>query len=512
MQFSEKLSALMNILNVSNKTLATALHVDASLISRWRTGSRIPKNEDYIHLLSHYLAMHAEDYQKLSVIMLMDLPSSVATDRELDLTRLIFEWLSMQPDKGMRGSSDAVERFLRQADRIHINVSLPVQNYYSYSPRGEMQSYESFFGLQGMRDATFKLMSMLLACDEPQIMYMFSDQSLAWLNDDAQYDQVWRDITMRCLKKGHKICVIHSVVRNYYEMFTIIERWLALYMTGQVETYYCPRHLSNVHVQTLNIIPGIAAIISSDFVGCENTAEFRLVTTKEPLNAYFQGLQQHLKQCLPLFTIHTPETADKLQEEHLQHLYAQGDSIAMVDTFSSIYMPEELFVRALARMKTDAKHRQSTLRIFQLKQRIFYQNLQNYTYHEILTIPEPQRLAREGMPLNMSMYFGTQALRYESLSDIKKHIRSLIYLLNNYENFHCYLLHEGNLQNVQIQAKENGGVVFTQQSDLLYVFHIKQPNLTRVFFNYLESELHELPPQARDRQYTIEQLNRYLEL
>ena len=116
------------------------------------------------------------------------------------------------------------------------------------------------------------------------------------------------------------------------------------------------------------------------------------------------------------------------------------------------------------------------------------------------------------MPLNMSMYFGTQALRYESLSDIKKHIRSLIYLLNNYENFHCYLLHEGNLQNVQIQAKENGGVVFTQQSDLLYVFHIKQPNLTRVFFNYLESELHELPPKAHDRQYTIEQLNRYLEL
>lgn len=513
MLFGEKLSALMTALGVTNKTLASALHVDASLISRWRTGNRKPnQGNTYIPEISQYFAEIAADYQKISILALMNLPVDILSSKEIDLAKLLCDWLSLPPGKDRQDGSDLVGRFLQQAGQINLRQILPMQTYYEYTPQGEIQSYESFYGMQGMRDATFKLMSMLLACDEPQIMYMFSDQSLAWLNDDAQYDQVWRDITMRCLKKGHKICVIHSVVRNYYEMFTIIERWLALYMTGQVETYYCPRHLSNVHVQTLNIIPGIAAIISSDFAGCENTAEFRLVTAKDPLNAYFQGLQQHLKQCLPLFTIHTPETADKLQEEHLQHLYAQGDSIAMIDTFSSIYMPEELFVRALARMKTDAKHRRSTLRIFQLKQRIFYQSLQNHTYHEMLIIPEPQELAKEGLILNMSMYFGTQDLRYESLADIQQHIRNVIHLLENYENYQCYLLHEGVFPNVQIQVKEHGGIVFTQQSDSFYVFHIKQESMTRVFYNYLENAIYELPPQTRDRQYTIRQLKRYLEL
>lgn len=513
MSFGEKLSALMRAMGVSNKALAEAIHVDASLISRWRSGSRTPnQNNDYIHAVSAFFTANAADYQKVSLLALMNLPVDIAASKELDLTMLLSEWLAQPLGYGRRDSLNIVEKFLRQADRIQGSGYLSTQSYYEYAPQGEIQSYESFFGFQGMRDAHFKMMSMLLACDEPQTVYMFSDQSLAWLNDDAQYDRVWRDLTMRCLKKGHRICVIHNLVRDHYELFTIIERWLALYMTGQVESYYCPRHLSNIYTQTVNLVPGLAAITSMSFTGCESGAEFRLLTAKAPIEAFYQGIQQHLKICLPLFTIYTQETADQLQEDHLQHLYVRGDSISMMDTFSSIYMPEDIFVRALGRMKTDARHKRSTLRVFQLKQRIFYENLKEHTYREMLVIPEPQQLARQGLTLNMSMYFGTQDMRYESLADIQAHIRAVIHLLENYENYQCYLLHESVFQNVQIQAKENGGVVFTQQNDSFYVFHIKQTNMTRAFYNYLENAIYELPPQAHDRQSTIQQLKRYLEL
>ncbi|QNB45639.1 hypothetical protein BR63_04535 [Thermanaerosceptrum fracticalcis] len=45
MPFSHKLNHLMEIFGVSNNRLAKALSIDASLVSRWRTGNRVPAQD-----------------------------------------------------------------------------------------------------------------------------------------------------------------------------------------------------------------------------------------------------------------------------------------------------------------------------------------------------------------------------------------------------------------------------------------------------------------------------------
>jgi len=69
MDFGKKLSLLMSVLSVSNGALAKALSVDPSLISRWRSGSRIPaKDSGYIEMIASYLVEHAKmEHQKLAI-------------------------------------------------------------------------------------------------------------------------------------------------------------------------------------------------------------------------------------------------------------------------------------------------------------------------------------------------------------------------------------------------------------------------------------------------------------
>jgi hypothetical protein len=67
MKFNEKINLLIKMTNTTNASLATALEIDPSLISRWRTGVRQPNlSSTYIEKISDYFASTAkEDYQKV---------------------------------------------------------------------------------------------------------------------------------------------------------------------------------------------------------------------------------------------------------------------------------------------------------------------------------------------------------------------------------------------------------------------------------------------------------------
>lgn len=514
MLFGEKLSQLMNLTGISNKTLASAIHVDASLISRWRTGNRTPnKGSDYFLQLAKYFASIISSYQRISLLALMNLPIDMSANKDKDLAPLIKDWLSRQFNANpVDPTWEIIDRFLLSTDLIHMEDALTGQDYYSQTPVGRIQTDEIFIGSQGMRDATFKLLSLLLSFDAPQTLHLFSDQKLSWLNDDHDYDMMWRNLIMRCLQKGHKVCVIHSVVRDYFEMFSIIERWLPLFMTGNISSYYCPRHLNNIYCSVINIIPGLAAITSTHFPGAEKEAVIRFQTDTQSLNYIMNDFMQHLKISKQLLNIYTTDTFAQLQEEHLKFLYAAGNNISTINTFSSITMPEPIFIQALDDLGLNNLTKKNTLRLFQLKYKIFLENLKNYTYREMLIIPEPQRLLKEGLHLNMTMYFCNQNIPYRSLDDIKDHIRKVIYLLENHKNYQCYLLHETPFHHVQLQTKDTGGVVFTKQSNAIYTFLLTQQNMSRVFYNYLENSISELPKRGLDRQYTINRLKEYLAL
>ena len=69
MAFHQKLNLLMDQFHISNSKLSKELNVDASLVSRWRNGQRIPSTRS-AHLpiiASYFLTQHGYSYKSGTV-------------------------------------------------------------------------------------------------------------------------------------------------------------------------------------------------------------------------------------------------------------------------------------------------------------------------------------------------------------------------------------------------------------------------------------------------------------
>ena len=108
MNFDQKLTTLMNLFKISNSKLARSINVDASLVSRWKSGERkISLNSPHIPMLANYfLHINAYHYQKeyLDKIIAARLPEK---ERQDDASRVhvLADWLvsgeppEAQPDE-----------------------------------------------------------------------------------------------------------------------------------------------------------------------------------------------------------------------------------------------------------------------------------------------------------------------------------------------------------------------------------------------------------------------------
>ena len=81
MYFDQKLKGLMQLFKISNSKLARGINVDASLISRWKSGDRaMSANSPHVPAIaSFFLRLNAYHYQKqyLDFILKNRLPADL---------------------------------------------------------------------------------------------------------------------------------------------------------------------------------------------------------------------------------------------------------------------------------------------------------------------------------------------------------------------------------------------------------------------------------------------------
>lgn len=96
MAFKSNLTALMNLFRLSNTDLARKIHVDASVISRWRSGKRaVSANSHHLYNLARFiLSLPMTDYQAVFIDKLM---SQALTGLDLQNNALrikvLMDWL-----------------------------------------------------------------------------------------------------------------------------------------------------------------------------------------------------------------------------------------------------------------------------------------------------------------------------------------------------------------------------------------------------------------------------------
>ena len=252
--FGARLDSLMTALDVSNARLARALNVDPSLISRYRSGLRTPNlRSSVIGPISDWLAGGALESGKVKELSaLLDLNAGEVELCRPELASVLFEWLR----------SGSEEDYPRGVERIFsIFSSLPL-SVFSPIPLEEIQALYGaalpqtglFEGTEGMRRAVVQFLALAAAQAEPGALDLYSDQDMGWMVDDGEFNRIWQSLMFHTLSRGHRIRIVHNVDRSLREMLEAIQNWLPLYMTGQIEPWYCRRTLGSRFSHSLFVI------------------------------------------------------------------------------------------------------------------------------------------------------------------------------------------------------------------------------------------------------------------
>lgn len=169
MKFSERLSTLMELFDINNTHLAHSLYVDASLISRWRNGSRQPKPQ------SRYYDELAEFFTKCATAegKTANLRAVINYDNG-DTKDAVLKWL-METDSAQ--PSEIAHIFSGFDENISDSIPGTLQpEDFIY----ELDAGKAHSGSEGKRQLVMALIGKMLREPRTYDIYFFSDQSADW--------------------------------------------------------------------------------------------------------------------------------------------------------------------------------------------------------------------------------------------------------------------------------------------------------------------------------------------
>ncbi len=312
---SEKLDILMKITDTKNSALGRALSFDPSYIGRIRTGKRgIPKHMPFIEPAAAFFSRNIKtEYQEKLISEIICKGRALPNDKK-KLEALICAWLLEDaPGKPDSGSIDLLLHELSSANPSNIpdilsdiRVDLSIDT--------ELKGINSFFyGNEGKREVTELFLKRLCLIEKPHSLLLFSDEDMAWLYEDPIFAKKWAGYLIKLLSTGSHIKIIHTINRNLNDLMEAIQKWLPLYIIGDIEPYYYPKLRDGIYHRTLFLAKGEYAITSDSIGNYTDDMPNIFINEKKALYGLEKEFNNFLSLCVPLMKIYKNGNKNKLK-------------------------------------------------------------------------------------------------------------------------------------------------------------------------------------------------------
>ena len=343
-----KLDYLMKLTDTSNSALGRELGFDPSYISRIRSGKRgLPRDRFFLEPAAAYFAHAIRDYPlRKSAAAEAVCPGRSWPEAETEAEKLLLGWLNQDE----RQDTERVDRLLNGLAAVRLlwpEAKLPAQ-------REEPPSAAFYYGTEGKREAVLRLLIDYCAAEAPQELLVYSDEKIGWLSADEGYTRRWSDAVLRLIGRGVRIRIIHSIDRDWGEMLDELRKWLPVYLTGAVESWYCPKARDRIFRRTLIIARGCCAVTATA-VG-DGTGLNLLVSDPAAVEALTREYEDYLALCSPLVRIFSRENRGEVWELLRQFEAAPCSRIVAQRLPLGCTLPEEMiaaFGRLFARGAED---------------------------------------------------------------------------------------------------------------------------------------------------------------
>lgn len=280
--FASRFDRVMILSGFSNIRISQLLNVDASLISRYRSGVRSPRsNPQAMHQIASVLWQRINSQNslpELAEIMGVPIPEDINEET-------LFKWLCEAEDPEKEGDL-GIERLLSAINNVTVPRTIPPAFLSEFSPDISVLSdrRREYTGFEGLQAAVIRFLSTVITENAPELL-LYSDQGIEWMVDPSFRDK-WGMLMTACVRKGIKIRIIHNIDRDLEEMNSAIISWLPLYTTGMIESFYPVKPGGDRFSHTLFLAPGLCCIEASHVLGTESFGTYRYHVEKEKLEFF----------------------------------------------------------------------------------------------------------------------------------------------------------------------------------------------------------------------------------
>jgi transcriptional regulator with XRE-family HTH domain len=289
-----RLGSLLDRFGVTGRELANALHVDDTLVSKWRSNSRSfsPRSSHLKTIVNFFITLDSSTkYSTLNKLLSESYP-----DVEFD---------------SVDTTSIFLKKWLLGDNPSPSNADLPANLINNLN--ADPGHFFIFKGNAGRREAIMKLLEVALLAPQEHELLLFSQENSDWFFENEPFLKIWREKNLEFLHKGGTIRIAHTVDRLYRTIASSLIRWLPLHMTGNTITYYYPQFLDTPIKITLYIVRDLLLNCSFTAEGltkiCHTYISFNPVAIQE---AQF-AVETILANSRPLFEKYLPHQADSLR-------------------------------------------------------------------------------------------------------------------------------------------------------------------------------------------------------
>ncbi|NMP37081.1 MAG: hypothetical protein GX051_02995 [Clostridiales bacterium] len=480
----DHLDSAMKLLGINNIKMSKDTGIDASLISRYRSGARMISNKpEVLSALFSCLYRAAFDTEKtaefaeLLKISERDLISS--EERSLDA---FSSWI--RNNNGDFFEYNSVARFVNYLDQLSERkpVITPAEGYPAGSEKWlSAEPKASYRGVEGLRTAFTRLMNTALQSSGSHTLYLYSDQAINWFSDEFA-DTAFALIKNFFSRPGNRVKIIINIEHNNPDMFSPIERCLPLFMTGKMEPYYCKKIANSRFSHTLFMVDSVAAVTSFFVSGTEDKAQLLYTDEPQKLDYFAYQWDALMRVSSPLMKIFSPQNFEGFDSTVDEFVSQRGDALALFPSLPVCTMSEELVADIISRNEINESTGSFMKGFCAQRKHMLNKALASKVS---LIFPMPAAYIENGIKFSSHSFAGNETLYY-SKSEYKRQIEMMINALRKENNLDFVLLDSMRLRHTQIFSKENGGVLITKCTSPVTAMYFSHPFICKSIHNYLK--------------------------
>lgn len=481
-QLKNNFNTLMSSLNISISKLSHSISIDASSITKIRSGQLTPSNPaDFIENVSSYIVKKHNDKSSKEIIASIINCKTTDLDDNSNYLEILKKWFSSNTSS----NNTFLNKFLNSLDNFDLEEYIKVIKFDEmkvpfipfYNP-----SAKTYTGIEEMRMGELDFFKATVMSKSTEPVFMCNDVPMEKLVQDKEWAKKYMFGIAMILKKGLHINMIHTLNRPFKEILLGLENWIPLYMTGQVSAYYFKNFNDNIYTHT-NYVSGNVALTGQSVRGYQEKGRYYLITNKKDVEFYKEKSKLLLSRASSLFNIYMENSKeDYYTFQKIDSSYS-GKRKRILCSLPFHTISEDLLLRILKHNNISEDITSQILLRLRKNKELVEKILEQNMFEDV--VPEVSKESFENSPMFLSIidtFIDTKI--YYTYEEYLEHLNLLKEYKNNHENYIYTTDVNLAFKNIQITICENKWAMFSKNTHPVIHFYTTHPALCEGLGNF----------------------------